>query len=509
MPELSVRISSHNFSVTQLSPRGRAVVESFAKRYVQYGFKRNRNGSKPMLKIFATATNDRNEYRFHIHQLKDFKEHVQRNYLPDHAVAYTTNPVPFPRAVELKVKPSWVSKDYQEPVIEYGVADDYFQKLIEIQTGKGKTYCALKIAEILGVRMVIIVKAQFMEKMIDDVHKTYDEFELEDLMVVRGANQLMALIALAKMGELHSKIVLISNKTMQNWIKLYERFRGETFGLGYESMPEDFFETLEAGLRLIDEVHLDFHLNFKIDLYTNIQKSLSLSATLINDDPFVQGMYEMTYPPNKRFSGMAYHRYVTSTAVFYSLREPERVIKHTKDPATGNYSHNYFERWILTQKELSANYLEMHVKVMEELWLNDDYVEGDRCRLYVASIDFASVLTDYLKKKYPNKTVERYVEDDPYENLLEPDIAVTTMGSGGTGHDIPMLTAMIMSVCMKTSSGNIQGFGRLREIPGRKTRFGYITGLDLPKQIEYHEQKDALLETRALVKGTLSIPDPL
>lgn len=507
MPELSVHISSHNFAVTRLSPRGRSIVESFAKRYVQYGFKRGRNGQAPMLKVFAARSEDRNEYRFHIHQYKDFQEHLARNYLPESGIEVVQNPVPIPLAVDLVVKDKWQTRDYQEPVIEYGVNDDYFQKLVEIQTGKGKSYCAMRIASILGVRLVTIVKAQFMDKWIDDFHKTYHEFQVEDLMVVRGSSQLLALIGLAKAGLLESKIVLISNKTMQNWIKLYERFRGDTFGMGYETVPGDFFETLEAGLRLIDEVHMDFHLNFKIDLYTNIKKSLSLSATLLSDDPFVQSMQEMTYPPNRRFAGLAYHRYITSTAVFYSLRDPVNVVKHVKDPATGNYSHNYFERWIITQRELSANYLSLHGRVVDELYFNDEYVKGDRCVLFVASVDFASVMVDYLRKRYAGLTVERYAEEDPYENMLNPDIRVTTMGSGAVGHDVHMLTAAIMSVSLKTSSGNIQGFGRLRDIPGRKTRFGYLACLDIPKQIEYHEQKDGLLEQRALVKGALTIPE--
>jgi superfamily II DNA or RNA helicase len=507
MPELSVQVNSHNFTVTRLTPRGRAAVESFARRYVQYGFSRGRGSNRPALKVFATATEDRNEFRFHIHQFKEFQQHLELNYLTGPTVEFTHSTPPLARKVELIVKDKWTTRDYQEPVIEYGVADDYFQKLVEIQTGKGKSYCAMRIASMIGARMVIIVKAQFMDKWVDDVHKTY-EIEIEDLMVVRGSNQLQALLMLAKEGELESKIVLISNKTMQNWLKLYERFRGETLGMGYDCMPSDFFEVLEAGFRLIDEVHMDFHLNFKMDLYTNIQKSLSLSATLISDDPFVQKMYEMTYPPTKRFSGMAYHKYVTATVVYYSLRYPERI--KTKDPATGNYSHNYFERALLKNKELAANYLDLHAQVIKETYLIEgEYQAGDRCVIFCASIDFCSTLVDFLKKKFPHLDVRRFVEDDPYENMLESDIRVTTMGSGGTGHDVPMLTTAIMSVALKTSSGNIQGFGRLRDIPGRTTRFAYLASLDIPKQMEYHEQKAALLNERALVYGSKHIPDPI
>lgn len=507
MAELSVGINSHNFVVTRMTPRGRAVVESFARRFVQYGFNKGSGGRyvRAALKVFATATQDRQEFRFHIHQYKEFQEHLELNYLKEDLVKTVHNPIPTPREVELVVKEKWQTRDYQEPVIEYGV-DDYFQKLVEIQTGKGKSYCAMRIASILGVRMVIVVKAQFMDKWVDDVHKTYEGLAVEDLMVIRGSSQLQALLMMAKAGELESKIVLISNKTIQNWLKLYERFRGDTLGMGYDCVPGDMYETLEAGFRLIDEVHMDFHLNFKMDLYTHLRKSLSLSATLIADDPFLAKMYEMTYPPNTRFSGLAYHKYIKAYAVFYSLRYPDRV--RMTDPATGRYSHNYYERALLKQDILGSNYLNMMHKVVEDLY-KVDYQPGDRCLILCASIDFCSTLTDFLRKKYPTLKVGRFVEDDPYENIMESDICVTTMGSGGTGHDIPMLTTVIMEISLKTSSGNIQGFGRLRDIPGRTTRFGYLVCQDSPKQMEYHQQKSGILDERALEYGSIHIPDPI
>lgn len=506
MTELSVEVNSHNFTIRRMTPRGRGAVESFARRFVQYGFNKGSGGRsvRAALKVFAAATLDRNEFRFHIHQLKEFKEHLELNYLGDTLVEFIHNPIPAPEKVELIVKDKWTTRDYQEPVIEYGV-DDYFQGLIEIQTGKGKSYCAMRIASIIGVRMAIVVKAQFMDKWVDDVHKTYD-IQIEDLMVIRGSSQLQALLMMAKAGDLESKIVLISNKTLQNWLKLYERFRGETLGMGYDCVPEDLYATLRAGFRLIDEVHMDFHLNFKMDLYTNIQKSLSLSATLISDDPFISKMYEMTYPPTTRFKGLAYHKYVKATAVFYRLRYPDRI--RAKDPATGMYSHNYYERNLLKNELLASNYMEMLNKVVVDLY-RVDYQPGDRCLILCASIDFCSILTAFLKKKYPKLNVNRFVEDDPYENLIESDMCVTTMGSGGTGHDIPMLTTVIMEVALKTSAGNIQGFGRLRDLPGRVTRFGYLACQDIDKQMEYHQQKSVLLEERALEYGSMFIADPV
>lgn len=501
MAELSIGIFSHHFTVTRLTPRGRAAVESFARRFVQYGFNRARGGryQRTALKVFAGATNDRYEFRFHINQYKDFKQHLTNNYITEEMSEVIHYPTPIPRMVELKVKPKWQPRDQQPLVIDYMVQPG-FQKLVELQTGKGKSYCAMAAASIIGARMVIIVKAQFLEKWVDDVHKTY-ELELEDVLLVRGSSQLQALLAIAKSGALESKIIIMSNKTIQNWLKLYERHRHETSLLGYEAFPHELFEVLEAGLRLIDEVHMDFHLNFKIDLYTNVEKSISLSATLIADDDFLSNMYRMTYPMETRFKGLPYDKYVHCLAVLYSLKDQFKI--KGKDPATGKYSHNYYEQQILKYPLIASNYLELIDKTIKASYLlPEDYKPGDRLLILCASIDFCSVLTDFLKKRYPHLDVRRYVEDDPYENLLEPDIRVSTMLSAGTGHDIAELTTVLMPLAMRTSGGNIQGLGRLRKLPGRKLKFWYFCCESIDKQMEYHEQKVEILKTRALTLNT-------
>lgn len=362
------------------------------------------------------------------------------------------------------------------------------------------TFCALAAIATIGLRTVVIVKAQFLEKWVDDVHKTYD-LEPEDVIVIRGSSQLQALLMMAKNDELESKFVVVSNKTIQNWLKLYERFRDGTFALGYEAVPEEFFAVLKAGVRLIDEVHMDFHLNFKIDTYTNVQKSISLSATLIADDDFLANMYRMTYPLDTRFAGLPYDKYVHCNAVMYQLKDRFKI-KGT-DPATGKYSHNYFEQQILKYPLVASNYMELIDKTLKSTWYHpDNYQPGDRVLILCASIDFCSVLTAFLKKRYPHLDVRRYVEDDPYENLLEPDIRVSTMLSAGTGHDIPALTSTLLTTAMRTSGGNIQGLGRLRKIEGRRTMFDYFVCEDLDKQVEYHEQKVKLLESRALTLNT-------
>ena len=302
MAEMIVTVSSHNFSVTNISPRARPAVETFARKYVQYGLVRSSKSTyaRTALRVYAAARADRSEYRFHINQLKEFKFHLEYHRLLDEMVTYVQRPIPTPFTVEYFVKPEWTDRDYQTPVIEYLTsANPPLSKFVALQTGRGKSYCSMRAMEILKERCVIIVKPMYIEKWVLDIRRTYD-IGFDDVVVVRGSDQLQALLEMGGRGELDAKIIIISNKTMQNWIKLYEQIGSATLEQGYACLPEDYCEQIGAGIRLIDEVHQDFHLNFKIDLYTNIPHSIALSATLISDDGFMNAMYEIAYPSGQR-----------------------------------------------------------------------------------------------------------------------------------------------------------------------------------------------------------------
>jgi len=95
--------------------------------------------------------------------------------------------------------------------------------------------------------------------------------------------------------------------------------------------------------------------------------------------------------------------------------------------------------------------------------------------------------------------VKRYVEDDPYDNLMKPDIRVSTLQSAGTAVDIPNLATTVMTTAVSSSQANIQGLGRLREMKdGRVPEFVYFACVDIKKHMEYHEKKREMLKDRTL-----------
>jgi superfamily II DNA or RNA helicase len=511
MVELKVEICSHFFRATQISARAKPAIVEFAKKAVQWGMMRvPRPGAAAgyrysPLRVFAAATEDRTEYRFHINQLKEFQQHLEFHKLVGEMVEFSYRPMYDPEKVELVIKPEWTDRDHQVPVIEYITAPPPpNSKLVELQTGKGKSYCAMRGMQKFGFRTAILVRPMYIEKWLEDLHRTYN-LRTEDVMVVQGGTHLMKLIELAMSGELESKIVLISNKTVQGWLKLYERLKEEIESLGYGCMPDQLMQVLKAGMRLIDEVHQDFHLNYKLDLYTHVPLSLSLSATLISDDAFLNKMYEVAYPNRARYKGGAYHKYAAAYAVLWRAAEPEKI--RTREFGSKTYSHHAVEKSIARNKQTQDNYLKLINTVVKMGHFREQYKPGHKCLIFCAGIDFCTTVQQYLQKLYPNLKVNRYVEEDPFENLNEGDIIVSTLLSAGTAVDVPNLFTVILTTAVQSSPANLQGFGRLRELKdGTQPAFYYFVCEDIPKHVEYHEKKKELLQDRAAAYKSLHMP---
>ena len=354
------------------------------------------------------------------------------------------------------------------------------------------TFTALQALSILKKRTVIIIKPMFIEKWIDDIKKTYDDIEIKDIMVVKGSAHLMSLLDQAESNELTCKFIIISNKTIQNWLKIHERYRDGAETLGYTSQPETLFEDLGCGVRLIDEVHMDFHLCFKIDLYTHIERSISLSATLVSNDDFVAKMHEIMHPSPTRYADQKLNQYINSYVVYYNFQDPTKV--RTTEYGQTNYSHTALEKSIYKHKPTLNNYLNL-INYTIQIGFVKNPRPKKKLLIFASTIDMCGLIADYLQRMYPEYNVKRYVAEDPYEeNLMNSDICVSTLGSAGTAVDIPNLTNVILTVAVDSIQSNIQSLGRLRQLgPDDKTEFHYFTCLDFPKHLEYSYRKKEML----------------
>lgn len=347
------------------------------------------------------------------------------------------------------------------------------------------TITMLGIAAEMKMRFVVILRPQYIERWIGAFKETWN-LKDEEILTISGSGNLKGLFDLGLSNQLGNiKAIIISNKTFQNYLKDYEVYGKEFHVMGWNVEPQRYAEVLGARFVYVDEGHQDSHLNFKIALYTHCENMVTATGTLTPDDPFLKKMTFIQFPIETRFMISAEDNHIAANAIFYKFNNPN-AIKHNTPQG---YNHGEFEKSLMKSKLVLSNYF----KLISDL-INEGYVstrkEGYKCLIFVYSIAMATELTKYLNITYPDLVVNRYCEDDDYENLMNADVCVSTVLSAGTAVDIPGLSCAILTQSLSSTQSNLQAIGRLRPMKdGHTPQFYWLVCEDFEKHIEYHEKK--------------------
>lgn len=355
------------------------------------------------------------------------------------------------------------------------------------------TFLSLFSLRALGVRTAIVLKGMYIDKWIGDIEEAYGT-EKGALMVIRGIPQLRAAMEMAKLGKFKPRVVVITNKTMFMYLKYYEQHGVDDF---LPVAPMDFYKHLGVGVRLIDEVHQDYHCNFRQDLYTHVPLTLSLSATLEPDSKFIQDIYYINWPPEMWGPEMEYDRFIAVKALWYRFRNTNglRWLNFMRQ-----YNHTELEKSILKKPEVLRNYIEMITDIVEKAFM-EKREAGQKMMIFVATVQMATVLANQLGSLHPKLLVNRYVSEDDYLDLVAADISVTTLQSAGTAVDIPNLRINLMTTALSSKQANIQVLGRTRRLkdwPDVTPEFYFLSSLDIDKHATYAKEKRAKLSGKVL-----------
>jgi hypothetical protein len=491
--------ASRYFVVYPTGDEAIRICQQFQLRYKHEAFTHylDRDKAPEPPKMYAIGLSDNSEFRYHRNTLGRFLVHLKDKLISDDKIEITEKELPDCEVRDIKAKSHWVIRDYQKPIIEYLYSATPVNKFVGVQPGSGKTLLSLLSVAKLGLRTVIIVEGGFVTKWASDILEVLD-IPAKRTMCVRGGNQLRGLIGMRGTKEFEKiDILLISSQTFQEWISMHETMVTKNHrDVGYGIEPSEFYEELEIGHRVIDEVHRRFHFNYKMDLYANPHRVTSLSATLVSYDKVMEGLYEVAYPKLERYNGGEVDKYTLAKSVIWDSYNPKKL--KTKEFNRNTYSHTAFEKSIMRNALTAERYFEMISETLDIGYIAN-YKPGNKAAIYVATTDMATAMVAYLRKRFAGKSVERYVSTlkDPYSNLLDPDIRVSTLGSGGTGHDIKGLTDTLLTVVIQSLQANIQVFGRTRFIPDQDTRFWYFSCSGLDQHMKYHKDKVKLMNDRA------------
>jgi superfamily II DNA or RNA helicase len=278
---------------------------------------------------------------------------------------------------------------------------------------------------------------------------------------------------------------------MAVFYKDYEKQSGNIENTGYDITPTEFHNLLGIGLSVYDEVHKALNLVYKSISYSHTSLILGLSATMESLNTKVEDIQHLMFPNTIRFDEIKMKKYIELLSIKYEFMvfNPKRI--RTTMFGSNMYNDIAFEHSICNNPSLLKSYLEMQFYIMRHLFKGgcDFYQPGDKAIVFASSVKMCTHLTEYLQEKYPELDIRRYAENDPYENLMEADVRVTTIKSGSTGHDIPGLTYCQMTSNIQSIVANKQARGRLREIVGRNLRFCYTYCGQVDRHVEYNKSR--------------------
>lgn len=487
MTGLKIDIFSHHFQVANVTAAYRSAVEGFAQRLIQVDINKDAWGNitREQVRIYAVRSRVEPTYRFHINLYDEFVSFMSSRglALPD----VTKHNLYVPGTYEFNMQDGWEPFDNQLDVIEYLVSEGA-KKVVTATTGSGKTIMTLFALSQINQRCALVVKPMYIERWLDvsapGPKQALKGFTRRDVMTVRGGGQLRSLIHLAQEDELHAKFIIISNRTMANYYQDYKE-NGTTEEYGFVK-PEELWELLDVGVRLIDEAHQDFFACFITDLNSHVPKSIELSGTLEPDDKFLREMYQIMYPKALRMNTGVFTPYVELYALNYSLNNHPKPVK-TMRRGRSSYSQAAYEEDLIKDAGRKGRLLKMLHDVVET-WFISERLPGYKLLMFFDTIDLCAATADYLKEMYPNLKVSKYTQEEDASVLDEFDIIVATPGSAGTAVDIDKLQQVICFVMRSSTQALKQYIGRLRTLKTDevKPKYIYLFTNDVGKHITYH-----------------------
>lgn len=384
--------------------------------------------------------------------------------------------------------------DYAEAVC---ISVDHPDKLFVIKDHivTHNTFCTLKAIADMGCRSLIMLPPKYFGIWETALEETYGDSV--KWRKVSGGGPLKQLIIDGLDGTIEEEVILVSCVSYRNYIDAFEKYGDNIEASGYMVAPPRFHEVIGAGVQVNDEFQEDPGLFFRIDLYSNVQKQIYLSATPYTGNPYVTKMIDVMTPFETLCTLPEWNKFIDAVALLYS--DPTVKPKDYLTPFKNTYNHARYETQMLKNKKRLEFYLKYVRRAVEGLYVRDRQ-EGQKALVLCATVKFIHMLTKYLQKEFPNLVIDYHVSGSDYTKLAKNDITVSTIKSSGTGVDIPNLRETIMLQATGSEKDNVQIMGRtrvLKDWPDVTPRFSYFVCNNIPQHIRYMREKQEFLQGKA------------
>lgn len=395
----------------------------------------------------------------------------------------------------------------------------FSQVFCDLNTGKGKTYCAVASLSYFRAKTVIFIPSK-LSKLIDQWYEAFTSYTNKrdkDILVVRGSNMCEDI----RKGKYQNKeVFIISKGTVLSYANTY----------GWDKFQE-MIEKTRAGVKIIDEAHMDLRTNVLIDCFTNIKKNIYLTASAYRGDRFENEIFkkifngvpiygkELVSPDQNYIIMLIYqfkHKPSTKQRAACKVKEGLSAVKYSeylisKEGARYQFftALNKAIKDIFVRCREKTDYVNMN-KVGAGSYVRNkngciqiyktDKFKG-KLLILGATIDFLKTIRKFLEVNFPQYSIGLYSSEikdiKEREAELEKDIILATEKGIGTGANVDNLQVMINLIPYSNPVYANQLPGRCREIPGKNVYYIEIVNTEFNEAAAQYMRRNKYLVQKA------------
>jgi superfamily II DNA or RNA helicase len=368
-------------------------------------------------------------------------------------------------------------------VKEYDFTKKYSQLALNLNTGKGKTYCSIAVTTLYKMRSIFIMNSSGWIEQWKNCIMEYTNTSSDEIYIIEGSGSIVRLL---QKDISQYKYILATHATLRSY--------GEKNG--WDKITE-LFKFMKIGLKFYDEAHLNFDNICKIDFYTNTYKTFYITATPARssrDENVIYNYYFKNVPSIDLFDGDN-DPHTDYIAIKYNSRPTARDIQNCRT-RKGFSSVNY------------ANYVckQQNFIHMLRIVINIAMKHG-KTLIYLATIDAIDYVYNWILNEYPNLSVGKYhskVQGNK-EDQLQCDIILSTTKSCGAATDIRGLQMTIMlAEPFRSEVLARQTLGRTR---GNNTKYIDIVDIGFKSCRDFFNSKKDIFKTYAKSYNVITLDD--
>jgi len=207
---------------------------------------------------------------------------------PDKKIYYNTEKVP---SMFLSYKMNAEPRDeLQKDCIDFALGEgkykntaNYSQKMICMDTGKGKSYSMVNIISKIKKKAIICCdQNRLMDQWKDENFLKFTNLKEKDIYFISGSSSITKI--LKKETDLPYKIFIASYRTISSYAEKH----------GWKAITE-LFNKIKVGVKVYDEAHVDIRNIFMIDMITNVPMNFYLTASPGRSDPKENTLYQRAF----------------------------------------------------------------------------------------------------------------------------------------------------------------------------------------------------------------------